>query len=68
MKTLLEVLEFVENYSNTIKLVSSAFLMLLEKKLGAKSKSLINQEQKINKQFSIKFDYTKTVSKKTDNE
>lgn len=68
MKTLLEVLEFVENYSNTIKLVSSALLMLLEKKLGAKSKSLINQEQKINKQFSIKFDYTKTVSKKTDNE
>lgn len=68
MKTLLEVLEFVDNYSNTIKLVSSALLMLLEKKLGAKSKSLINQEQKINKQFSIKFDYTKTVSKKTDNE
>lgn len=68
MKTLLEVLEFVENYSSTIKLVSSALLMLLEKKLGAKSKSLINQEQKINKQFSIKFDYTKTVSKKTDNE
>lgn len=68
MKTLLEVLEFVDNYSNTIKLVSSALLMLLEKKLGAKSKSLINQEQKINKHFSIKFDYTKTVSKKTDNE
>lgn len=68
MKELLDILEFVENHSNTIKLVSSTLLMLLEKKLGAKSKSLINQEQKINKQFSIKFDYTKTVSKKTDNE
>lgn len=68
MEKLLDVLEFVENHLNTIKLVSSTLLMLLEKKLGAKSKSLINQEQKINKQFSIKFDYTKTVSKKTDNE
>lgn len=68
MEKLLDVLEFVENHLNTIKLVSSTLLMLLEKKLDAKSKPLINQEQKINKQFSIKFDYTKTVSKKTDND
>lgn len=68
MDKFLELLEFIGDHHNSIKLLSSPLLMLLENKLDAKSKPLINQEQKINKQFSIKFDYTKTVSKKTDND
>lgn len=60
MDKFLELLEFIENHFNSIKLLSSPLLMLLERKLSDKSKTLIPKEKKTHMHFSIKIDYTKT--------